>query len=309
MTDQNALMVLVGPTAVGKTSACVKLCRSFGAEVVGADSVQIYRRLDIGSAKPTLAEQALAPHHMVDVVDPDEPFDAARYVEMADRVIADLHQRGRRALVAGGTGLYIKALLHGLVPAPEVDPALRAELRREWEDKGLDFMHGKLCRLDPGAGERIHKNDRQRVLRALEVCIQTGRPFSERQTGHGFQKDRYKHLMVGLIRPREELFQRIAERSRLMWENGFVEEVRGLLDSGVPPDAKSLKTLGYRQVVAMLTGQIGSDEALEQTIRDTRAYAKRQLTWFKGMKNIHWHAPDDLEAIADKASEIWPIQV
>jgi tRNA dimethylallyltransferase len=309
MNENKLIMVLVGPTAVGKTAATLKLCKSFKAEVVGADSVQIYRGLDIGSAKPTAAEQALAPHHMVDVVDPAEPFDAARYVEMADRVISGLHQKGTRALVAGGTGLYIKALLHGLAPAPEMDPALQAELTEEWAFKGPDFMHEKLCRHDPKAGARIHRNDRQRVLRALEVCIQTGKPFSERQSGHGFQKKRYEYLMIGLMRPREELFRRIAARSRLMWENGFVEEVQGLLDAGVPPDCKSMNTLGYRQVVNMLMGRIKSEEALEQTIRETRAYAKRQLTWFKGVADIHWHDPHDLEGIVRKAAEIWPIQV
>ncbi len=305
MAGRPPLLIIVGPTAVGKTGLAIELARRFDAEIVGADSVQIYRGLDIGSAKPTPEEQAAARHHMIDVADPAEQFSAARFAEMADAAIADINARGKRVLVAGGTGLYVRALLHGLAPAPPADKKIRARLREDWDAQGNIVMHKRLAELDPDAAGRLHPNDRQRVLRAMEVCLATGRPMSAWQADHGFSQLRYEHALVGLDRPREQLYNRIGLRSRLMWDGGLVEETKALLDAGTPPDAPGLNTLGYRQAVAFLLGQMGRDEAVDETIRQTKAYAKRQLTWFRGMDGINWHAPDDIEGIAARAAVLF----
>ncbi len=299
-------MVLVGPTAVGKTSLAVEICQRFGAEVVNADSVQVYHGLDIGSAKPTPAERAAAPHHLVDVAQPDEDFDAARFAALAEQAIQDIRSRGKRVLVAGGTGLYVRALLYGLAPLPPVDKELRARLQAEWEALGPRAMHQRLAGLDPEAAGRLHPNDRQRVLRALEVCLQTGEPLSKRQAEHGFSTPRHDYFLVGLNRPRPELEARIQARCRQMWDQGLVEEVRALLERGVPAGAKALGSLGYAQALRFIQGEISQEEALAEMVSRTRAYAKRQLTWFRGMEGINWHSPEDRQAVFDLVARHWP---
>lgn len=299
------LLILAGPTAVGKTGLTLDICRELNAEVVSADSVAVYRGLDIGSAKPTPAERAVAVHHLVDVADPGEDFSAARFADLADQAIADIAAQGKRVLVAGGTGLYIKALLHGLAPAPEVDQELRSRLALEWDDNGGEAMHARLAGLDPEAAGRIHPADRQRVLRALEFCLQTGERFSRRQEAHGFGERRYPHLMIGLTREREELNERIALRCRKMWEAGLVQEVRDLLAGGLDPGARSLGSLNYRQALAFLRGEMSGEEALEDMIKQTKAYAKRQMTWFKRVPGIVWLHPEDTRQVVDWARSWW----
>lgn len=303
-----ALLVLVGPTAVGKTALAAELCARFDAEVVSADSVAVHRGLDIGSAKPTPAERKATPHHLIDVADPNDDFSAADFARLADAAIEDVTARSKRALVAGGTGLYVKALLHGLAPAPPKDRALRQELHAQWEAEGPEALHDRLAGLDPIAAERIHPADRQRVLRALEVCIQTGRPFSQRLHAHGFEDLRYAHVVVGLARERAELYTRIEQRCRMMFEAGLVEEVRGLLAAGADPTAKAMNSLGYRQVVKLLAGEYDESRALSETIRQTKAYAKRQMTWFKGVAGITWHHPGDIEDVAARAGRLWEMR-
>ncbi|MFH1060643.1 MAG: tRNA (adenosine(37)-N6)-dimethylallyltransferase MiaA [Pseudomonadota bacterium] len=302
------LVLLVGPTAVGKTAAAVAICRALGAEVVNADSVQVYRGLDLGSAKPTPAERAQAPHHLVDVAEPDEHMSAARWADLAQAAIAEIDARGARALVAGGTGLYLKALVFGLAPAPPVDQALRAQLAADWQAQGGPALHARLAGLDPMSAARLHPADRQRVLRALEFALQTGEPISRRQAGHGFSAPRYACLPLGLERPRPELNQRIEARCRAMWRDGLLDEVRGLIAAGVPPQAHSLASLGYRQAVAALTGRQTEEAALADMIRLTKAYAKRQLTWFRGLMGIDWYHPDDLPGLVGRAREFWNLE-
>lgn len=304
-SQRPSIVVLVGPTAVGKTAATAALCGWFNAEVISADSVAVYCGLDIGSAKPTPQEQALTSHHLIDVVDPSDDFSVADFARLADGVIADLHGMGKRALVAGGTGLYVKALLHGLAEAPEVDQELRARLADEWQAKGKQAMHQRLAELDPEAAARIHPSDRQRVLRALEVIEQTGLPFSHMQKDHGFAGDRYPHLLLGLNRERAELFSRIEQRCEEMFESGLIAEVKGLLANGVSPEAKSLGALGYRQVVKMLGGEYDQSQALAETIRKTKAYAKRQWTWFNKVPEINWLHPDDLGKARELVERWW----
>lgn len=306
MIGKQPLLVVAGPTAVGKTQVAVELCQKFQAEVISADSVQVYRGLDVGSAKPDPEEIKLAPHHLIDVAEPTEDFDAARFVNLADKAITDIQARGKKTLVAGGTGLYIKALLHGLAQAPPVDIKLRQELLREWEEKGGQALHARLTKLDPLAAHRIHPADRQRVVRALEVSLQTGRPFSEWQAEHAFKEKRYDYLFLGLDRPRDELYRRIEMRCNVMWQKGLIKEVQKLIDQGVPPDARSLQSLGYRHALMWLQGRLSQEEALALMVKDTKAYAKRQLTWFRKINGINWHSPDDLSGIIKRVNTVWP---
>jgi tRNA dimethylallyltransferase len=290
------LAVLVGATAVGKTTVAVAIARSLAAEIVNADSLQVYRELDIGTAKPTSAERALAPHHLVDIVNPDEPYDAARYVAEAREVIARLQHRGVIPLVAGGTGLYIKALLSGLFAQGGAEPAIRERLREELGALGLAALYERLRRVDPQTAERLAPGDTYRIIRALEVSEATGRPLSALLGEHRFRDRPYNTVKIGLTLPREELYARIDRRVEVMLEAGWLEEVRGLT-ARYGADFKPLKSLGYRRLAAFLQGQTVWEEAVEQIKRDTRRYAKRQLTWFRADPEVQWRHPDEEEEI------------
>jgi tRNA dimethylallyltransferase len=291
---KNKVAVLVGPTAVGKTAVALKLAQELGGEIVNADSLQLYRELDIGTAKPTPEERALVPHHLVDVADPPEPYDADRYSREGRAVLAALHGRGVIPLVVGGTGLYLKALLSGLFTEGSPDAKIRQRLRRELTDKGLPALHERLRRLDPASAWRLHPHDTYRILRALEVIMATGEPLSALHESHQFRDAPYQTLKLGLIRPREELHQRIEARVELMLAQGWLEEVKGLL-ARYPPDLKPLQALGYRHLIAFLQERWSWEEAMELLKRDTRRYAKRQLTWFKGDSEVRWHSPDQVK--------------
>jgi tRNA dimethylallyltransferase len=281
----------LGPTAVGKTAVSLTLAQGVGAEIVGADSLQVYRELDIGTAKPTSAERARVPHHLIDVADPPEPYDAARYALEGRTVLADLHRRGVPPLVVGGTGLYLKALLSGLFTEGSPVAAVRQGLRRELERLGLSELHRRLAGLDPATAARLHPHDTYRVLRALEVIAATGRPVSQLMEAHGFKDRPYRVLKLGLNLPREELYDRIEARTESMLAQGWLGEVEGLL-SRYPPHLKPLNAIGYRHLVNYLTGRWSREEALELLRRDTRRYAKRQLTWFKSDPEVRWFQPE-----------------
>jgi tRNA dimethylallyltransferase len=282
--------VLVGPTAAGKTAVAIDLALHLGAEIVNADSLQVYRELDIGTAKPTPEERGLVRHHLVDIVDPDEPYDAARYSRDARRVVADLVERGVPPLVAGGTGLYIKALLHGLFTEGGACPAIRGRLREELRTRGLDSLYERLGRVDPETARRLPPGDTYRILRALEVAEAAGRPLSALLNEHRFRDSPYIALKIGLNLPREELYARIDQRVEYMLAAGWLEEVEHLL-TRYGATIKPLKSLGYRHLIAFLKGDMGWDEALQQIKQDTRRYAKRQLTWFKGDPEVRWFHP------------------
>lgn len=288
--------VLVGPTAVGKTAVGVAIAQRLGAEIVNADSLQVYRELDIGTAKPTPAERLLSPHHLVDIVNPDEPYDAARYVTDAREVIARLHHHGVLPLVAGGTGLYLKALLHGLFVEGGAKPAIRERLRGELVTLGLAALYEQLRRVDPQTAERLAPGDTYRIIRALEVSEAAGRPFSALVSAHQFRDRPYDTVKIGLTLPREELYARIDRRVEVMLEAGWLNEVESLL-SRYGPHIKPLKSLGYRHLEAFLQGQMGWEEAVAEIKRDTRRYAKRQLTWFKADPEVMWRHPDEQEEI------------
>jgi tRNA dimethylallyltransferase len=282
--------VLVGPTAVGKTTVALNLAEALGAEIVNADSMQVYRELDIGTAKPTPLERARVRHHLVDVAKPDESYDAARYAAEAREVIAGLHHRGVPPLVVGGTGLYIKALLAGLFRQEEAVRAVRPRLARELADHGLAALRARLESLDPATARRLAPGDTYRILRALEVAEATGRPISELHAAHDFGDRPYLTLKLGLDLPREELYRRIEDRVEAMLALGWLEEVRRLLKR-YPAGIKPLQALGYRHLVAYLEVRLPLPEAIEQTQKETRRYAKRQLTWFKADPEIRWFHP------------------
>lgn len=275
------LIVLVGPTAVGKTELAVKLARHLGAAIISADSMQIYRGMDIGTAKPSVEERQGVPHYLLDLVDPDQSFTVVDYQEHYNKVKSDLEQQRILPLLTGGTGLYIRAVTQGFVfPAPPPDPELRAALRQEAEIKGKAVVYQRLVELDPAAARKIHPQDLKRVLRALEVTLSSGRPFSEQQ-----QVARPELapnvIYLGLTRIRAELYARINRRVDLMIEAGLVEEVAFLLAQGYEPDLPAMQGLGYKELVPVVRGEKNLPEAVDLLKKRTRHYAKRQETWFR----------------------------
>ncbi|MBW1858882.1 MAG: tRNA (adenosine(37)-N6)-dimethylallyltransferase MiaA [Deltaproteobacteria bacterium] len=300
MSEKSALIIISGPTGVGKTDAAVTAAEPLGAEIVSADAMQVYRHMDIGTAKPTQEQQQRVRHHLIDVVYPDEPFSAALFKEMAEARIRDLHQKGCPVFIVGGTGLYIKALTRGLFPAEGGDDAIRKKLREEVETSGLEALYQRLRMVDPEAADRIHSNDTYRIIRALEVHQATGQPMSRHQRNHGFEDVGYRTLSIGLTLDRTILYDRIDKRVDLMLASGFLEEVRGLLGQGYSSALKSMRSIGYRHVADYLEGRVTWDETVRLFKRDTRRYAKRQLTWFKADPDIEWMGPDQIEVLRTK---------
>jgi tRNA dimethylallyltransferase len=294
----------VGPTAVGKTAVALDLAEALGAEIVNADSMQVYRELDIGTAKPTPLERARVRHHLVDVAHPDEPYDAARYAQESRAVIAELHRRRVSPLVVGGTGLYIKALLSGLFHQEEAVHEVRGRLARELATQGLPTLWARLASLDPATARRLPPGDTYRILRALEVVEATGRPLSELHAAHRFQDRPYETLKLGLDLPREELYQRIEARVEAMLSEGWLEEVRQLL-SRYAPEIKPLQALGYRSLVALLEGRLSLEEAIDLVKKDTRRYAKRQLTWFRADPEVRWFHPSQKVEMLARLSDFF----
>jgi tRNA dimethylallyltransferase len=272
------LVILSGPTASGKTSLALALAREFPLEIVNADSLQVYRRFDIGTAKPTAAERAEVPHHLVDVAEPDEPYDAGRYVRDAERAIGEIRARGRHPLVVGGTGMYLRALLRGLDPLPS-DARVRAELSRRWEAEGGAALHAELARIDPATSAKVHPSDRLRVLRALEIAAVTGTLPSRARASWSSGEARHGCLFIALWPDRETLYGNISVRTEEMFRRGLVEEVRGLLAGGCARSLKPMRSLGYRHAAAHLLDGVPLPGTIEAVKRDTRRYAKRQRTW------------------------------
>lgn len=289
------LICIVGPTGVGKTGMALELAGRFGGEIVSADSMQVYRHMDIGTAKPTAAERERIPHHLLDVVDPDEPFDASRYIGLAHGAIADLRQRGKPVFVVGGTGLYIRALLGGLIDGPGADEALRRELKQEMNRLGKAHLYARLRARDARAAERINPNDGVRIIRALEVWELTGRSIVDHQQEHGFRDSPYAALRIGLGLDRERLNARIDRRTERMMADGFAEEVRRLLDRGWGDSLKPMQSLGYRHMIDCLAGRRNLKQTVELIQRDTRRYARRQMTWFTADREVVWLDPADVE--------------
>jgi tRNA dimethylallyltransferase len=283
-----ALIVISGPTAVGKTALALALGQHYPLEVISADSRQVYRLMDIGTAKPSAAERAALPHHLLDVAWPDEPFDAARYAQLAAAAIDEVLARGRIPVLVGGTGLYIRVLTEGLANVPAADPGLRTALQVQAAAAGAPAMHRRLAAVDPEAAAKLHPNDLVRIVRALEVFELTGQPLSARQRDHGFRTRRYRLLKIGLNLERVTLYQRIDQRAAEMLTAGLIEETELLLAAGYSADLKSLQTIGYREAVRLLRGEISREQALAELQLATRRYAKRQLTWFRADAEMIW---------------------
>jgi tRNA dimethylallyltransferase len=280
---------------VGKTALAIHLAQELGAQIVSADSLQVYRELDIGTAKPTWEERALIAHHLVDVVFPDQEYDAAIYCRQARQVLADLQTREIPALVVGGTGLYIRSLLYGIFADGVQDEACRCRLQAELAADGLPALYNRLRKLDPETAARLHPHDAFRIVRALEVITATGRKMSDQHRQHHFGDCPYRTLKIGLHRPREELYARIDARVEAMLGQGLVAEVQDLRRR-YPADLKPLQSLGYRHVSAYIDGELNWTEMVAQLQKDTRNYAKRQLTWFRAEPEMHWLEPSQADA-------------
>jgi tRNA dimethylallyltransferase len=294
------LICILGPTGVGKTAMALELAGRWGGEIVSADSMQVYRHMDIGTAKPTPEERRRIPHHLLDVVNPDEPFDVSLYIRLASGIIADQQREERPIFVVGGTGLYIRALLGGLIDGPGADEVLRRELKEEMENFGKEHLYEILRARDGRAAAQIHPHDGVRITRALEVLELTGRSIVEHQEEHCFREAPYEALRIGLGLDRERLNDRINRRTDRMIAEGVVEEVRKLLDMGYGESLKAMQSLGYRHLVSFLAGRLSLEETVRLIKRDTRRYAKRQMTWFSADREVGWLDPGDVDAASKR---------
>lgn len=286
--EKQICWVLTGPTASGKTSLSLRLAKAYDCEIVCMDSMQIYRGMDIGTAKPTAEEKAQAVHHMIDVADPTEDFSVARYQEMAEACIADIHARGHRALLVGGTGLYLRALRQKMAMGEaSADEAIRAELQAIADQEGgREVLHERLRQVDAKTAERLHVNDVRRVIRALEVYQLTGKPFSQQEQIQ--EESRFTYRVASLTMDRAILYQRIEQRVDEMMAQGLAQEVAQLLANGMPADAKAMKAIGYKELIPYCQGQCTLEEAVYELKLNTRHYAKRQLTWMRREEDVRW---------------------
>lgn len=283
------IIVVTGPTASGKTALSVALAKALDGEVISCDSMQIYRGMDVGTAKVTPEEMEGIPHHMVDVADPREAFSAARFMEMADPILQDILRRGKTAILAGGTGLYVDALVSGRSFAPYPETGKRQALEREADEKGMEHMLHRLMDVDPETASRLHLGDRKRIIRALEVYEETGKTISQHNYETTLVPAKYSPLWLGLdYENRQDLYDRINLRVDLMLENGLLAEIKALLASGIPESATAMQAIGYKEFLPVLRGQGQLAAAVETVKQESRRYAKRQKTWFRRNQDIHW---------------------
>jgi tRNA dimethylallyltransferase len=286
--DRPRVVILLGPTGAGKSRLAIELAEESGGEIIGADSMQVYRYMDIGTAKPTLDDQKRVQHHLIDLVTPDQPFHAALYRTLGRKTIDQLFWDKKPIWVVGGTGLYIKTLTQGLFSSPKIDPHVRESLKQEAKEKGAEALYERLKKVDSKTAFHLHPNDLFRIIRALEVFDSTGVPISFYRGQHHFGERPYMTFKIGLEMNRDTLYRRIEERADRMLEKGLLKEVERLIEMGYGGELKPMQSLGYKQMVQFLFKEIGWDEAVKQMKRDTRHYAKRQWTWFKADPEIHW---------------------
>jgi tRNA dimethylallyltransferase len=299
------LVIICSPTAAGKTELAIELASEFGGEIISADSLQVYRFLDIGTAKPSREQRNKVEHHMIDVVDPDEEFNAAIYTGQARTIIDNLTRQGKPVFVVGGTGLYIRALLRGIIETPAVDDKIRNHYRELRNLHGKEYLFKLLQQRDAQAALKINPNDSVRIIRALEVLEQSGESIIEMQKKHSFADCPYVTYKIGLQFDREELKNRISRRTEKMVAAGLLDEVKSLLDRGYNENLKPLQSLGYKQVIEFLEGKYDWERALNLIARDTWQYAKRQMTWFTADKEINWYNPDNLEDVKSNVEAFW----
>jgi tRNA dimethylallyltransferase len=312
------VLVIVGPTAIGKTALSLELARVFNCEIVNLDSMQVYRYMDIGTAKATEEERSIVPHHLIDIVDPDQEYDAERFVSDACNAIKNIHSRKKIPLLTGGTGLYLRALNEGLFIGGKQYPEIRARLKTRLANEGSSILHQELFLYDRISADKIHINDTHRLIRALEIYYGSGIPWSEHLHLQAQEKStpRFtKILQIGLTCDRKLLYERINKRCKTMLHNGLEQEVRGLMAAGYSQDLKSMMSIGYRHMVHYIKGVWQQDEMEELLARDTRRYAKRQFTWFHNTGNIKWFNVSEQDTIMSyisgwfgKSSKISDIQ-
>ncbi|UWD47245.1 tRNA (adenosine(37)-N6)-dimethylallyltransferase MiaA [Clostridioides difficile] len=297
------LIILTGPTAVGKTDLSIKLAKDMDAEIISADSMQIYKYMDIGSAKVTSEEMQGVKHYLIDEVKPDYPFSVSEFQQRAKKYISEINQKGKSVLVTGGTGLYLNSLIYNMDFAKsDANNELREELQKQLLENGIDYMHDRLKSLDEEAANRIHKNNTKRVIRALEVCL-SGKKMNDFSSDLKFNDD-YQPIIIVLNRDREHLYERINMRVDIMLESGLVEEVKKLLNMGFKKDMISMQGIGYKEILKYLDGEYTYEEAIEIIKRDSRRYAKRQITWFKRYETAKWFDLDKYEDIDLLKNEI-----
>ena len=301
----NSILCIAGPTASGKTALAVELAKELDGEVVSCDSMQVYRRMDIGTAKPSPEEMQGIPHHMIDVAEPDEDFSVSRYCAMAAPIVDDIVARGKTAIIAGGTGLYMDSLIRGNDFAPFPSTGVRERLEAEADEVGLPAMLTRLREIDPDTADRV--SDRKRILRALEVYLETGETITEHNRKTRLIPPKYTPLWLGLdFADRGELYRRIDKRVDIMLEMGLMEEIRSLLDSGIPEKCTAMQAIGYKEFVNALEGREPLSQAAEEVKKASRHYAKRQLTWFRRNPAVHWlvRSGDDGREILASARQI-----
>ncbi|MGN1016095.1 MAG: tRNA (adenosine(37)-N6)-dimethylallyltransferase MiaA [Faecousia sp.] len=296
----NSIICIAGPTASGKTALAVELAKERNGEVVSCDSMQVYKRMNIGTAKPTREEMQGIPHHMLDVAEPWEDFSVSRYCDQAAPIVEDILSRGKTAIIAGGTGLYMDSLIRGNAFAPFPSTGVRERLEAQADAEGMETMLERLRSVDPEAAQRLHLSDRKRIIRALEVYLETGETITAHNRRTQALPPRFRPLWLGLdFADRGELYRRIDLRVDEMLRQGLMEEIRGLLDSGIPAKCTAMQAIGYKEFVDVLQGATPLEQAVVEVKKSSRHYAKRQLTWFRRNQSIHWltRGPDRPEIL------------
>ncbi|UCE22355.1 MAG: tRNA (adenosine(37)-N6)-dimethylallyltransferase MiaA [Candidatus Aminicenantes bacterium] len=297
------LIVILGPTGVGKSATAIKLAKEFGSEIINCDSMQVYKAFDIGTDKIPPDKREGISHHLLDVVDPSTQFTAADFVALAVKAVNEIIKKKKLPLIVGGTGLYLKALIDGLFPGGKSDPKFRLKLEKEAQKKGLESLRAKLTEVDPVYSQKIHSNDKVRIIRALEVYLSTKKAFSEHFFHTKSSVEDFNIIKIGLKLERQELYKRIEQRTDKMFERGLIQEVEDLLQTGIDESSPPFRALGYKHALQYLRKEIPLEEAISLTKRDTRRYAKRQMTWFKKMKGIEWFSPHDYSLIVKTIKE------
>ena len=299
MDNSSAIVVVAGPTASGKSDLALRLAQEFDGELICSDSMQVYRQFDIGTAKPTLSEQKLVPHHQLDLIEPDGNYSAGKYERDTAIIIQQIQQRGHLPILVGGTGLYYRALMYGISNIPKIPEKLRQELFSLQEEHGTSYCWEQLQKHDPQTAKRLHPNDTSRIMRSLEVVLATGTSIADFQLQQPFAEARYPVLAIAYEWERSVLYERINQRTRKMLKSGWIEEVKMLLES-YPPELRPLQAIGYREIVEHLQNKLKQEALVKKIQLRTRQYAKRQMTWFRREAKIAWHQPDDEAAILDK---------
>ncbi len=288
MTEQVRIVAIVGPTGSGKTEIGIRLAEKLGGEIISVDSMQIYRWMDIGTAKPTPEMRAIIPHHLIDFLDPDQPYNAGKFAADADAIISQLCRQNKPSILVGGTALYLRALINGIIPVPDISPTIRQEVRGLIAQQGIQAAYNRLKELDSKSADKLHPNDISRISRALEVVLETGNSIQDYQKEHGFQQQRYNVLYLGPQWPRDVLYHRINIRVEQMIKDGLVDEVESLLKMGYDTHLAPLNSIGYKQTIQYIQRKIDLGEMIRDIQKKSRHYSKKQLTWYKKDQNIRW---------------------